>query len=369
MRLKSLILLISLLNFESNYAQKGKINQVEQKVQEWLDAMNAHDIEALRGFYKNSVTYYTKSISIDACIANKADFFEKYPGYSITINELDIDLFKSGLIRCSFIKTEVWNRDSKNPLNGYLIFEKEGNDYKIIGESDTWTDSKFKYTPMLGSKVVKSSNFTYMLYGAGILLILVLLFYLYSQNRRKSGIINSFPMLYSVDENLESQKPIPVPDKKRLSAEKGLAFEYFVVKNFDPNYFTLLHWRGDKYIDGIYPLSSLDPDLDYVYKDSVNRCHFSIECKWKQGFDKFEKIEIAEERKLNRYREFQKSKGENYPVFIVLGISGSPSAPELIYVVPLNEIRSKDMSKSDLQKYKRERSGRFFLKFPKVILE
>src|SRR5476651_2527300 len=51
-----------------------------------------------------------------------------------------------------------------------------------------------------------------------------------------------------------------------IAKEKGDKFQKYVVTKFDPAYFRMKEWRSDKYIDGLYPKSNLDPDLVYEFR-------------------------------------------------------------------------------------------------------
>lgn len=342
------------------FSQKGKINDIKMLVQQWVDENNAHDANKLKELYAASVNYYTKSKPLSVCMADKTSFFEKYPAYTISVKDLDIDFFKSGIARCSFTKNEVWSSEPRKPMQGYLLFEKKSGKYLIIGESDTWTDTQENYSPTLGAKVEKSSNITYILIGGGIVVFIIGLVYTLRKRKHRSE-----PMLYSRTVNTDTPGTLPEFSQEELKRNNGLAFEQFVVKNFDRNYFKLLNWRGDKYIDGYYPLSNLDPDLDFIYKDTTRQESFAVECKWRQRFINGS-VKLAEERKLMRYRDYQKSKG--YPVFVVLGLGGTASQPEKLYIIPLNEIKSEFLSEQQLLKYNRARQGRFFLELPAVSL-
>jgi len=146
---------------------------------------------------------------------------------------------------------------------------------------------------------------------------------------------------------------------------KGDAFEKFVVKNFDPKYFTLQEWRSDKYVDGIYAVSNHFPDLEVIFdfkSKGVNEA-FAIECKWRGYYYKNE-IKWAENYQINNYKEYAEKL--SIPVFVVIGVGGEPKMPEELFIVPLQEMKSNTITKSELANYKKDISDtRFFWDYEK----
>lgn len=364
---KLLLCLISFifLFLELN-SQTQKAKEIERLTLEWATANNTQRLDLLAPLYSSSLNFYGLNKDVKTCLGEKKDFFRRYPSYSISISNLDIDFYKSGIIRCNFVKNEVWENKARSPQQAYLLFEKFSTGYKIIAESDQRMDSQRGYVPQLGDKVQKSSNSTYMLIGAVGLFVVMGIVYLIRKNHEQKIKLQSTPMLYSQQLINGIRPDLPVFSQEELKKNQGLAFEHFVVKNFDPNYFKLVNWRGDKYVDGYYPLSNLDPDLDYIYQDNARKESFAVECKWRKDFVN-NTVTIAEERQLNNYRRYQNTK--NYPVFIILGIGGSGSQPESLYIIPLNEVFSPIITKERLSKYFRYKKGRFFLEIPTMKLQ
>ena len=64
-----------------------------------------------------------------------------------------------------------------------------------------------------------------------------------------------------VEQVVEPVVAVPEVSPQDESYAKGLAFEEFVVKRFDPDFFTIKEWRGDKQVDGVYAESNTYPDL------------------------------------------------------------------------------------------------------------
>jgi hypothetical protein len=67
---------------------------------------------------------------------------------------------------------------------------------------------------------------------------------------------------------------------------------------------------------------------------------------WRPGFIKG-RVEWSRSFQMIRYREYEK--GENLPLFALIGMGGSPEVPEHIYIVPLKQIRSNVISEMQLK--------------------
>lgn len=118
---------------------------------------------------------------------------------------------------------------------------------------------------------------------------------------------------------------------------KGREFEDFVLELFnlrDDNGFVLKEWQGDKTLGGICPESNRHPDFVFDYQGKG----FAVECKWREKLPPDLSRDILPEEKVSIYQQF--SVARNIPVFIVLGVGGEPSNPELLYNIPLFEVPS-----------------------------
>jgi len=133
------------------------------------------------------------------------------------------------------------------------------------------------------------------------------------------------------------------------SEKKGKDFEDYIVKSFKKNkHFTLEQWQGDKGVDGIYPESNRHPDLKFRFDLHDQQDFFSVECKWRarplNG-----KLQWSEKYQLLQYQKYSKDK--NVPVFIVIGVGGTPGDPKHLYVIPLGDIKSHILNDGDIKKY------------------
>lgn len=168
-------------------------------------------------------------------------------------------------------------------------------------------------------------------------------------------------------------KPATQQDKPQVALDsnkaKGAAFEKYVVQHFSRKYFTLQEWRGDKYVDGIYAVSNHFPDLEVVFDFKAKNIKesFAIECKWRQNFYN-NGIEWAKDYQLKNYQDYATKL--NIPVFVVIGLGGTPDKPQDVFIVPLAKMNSSTITKTELTNYKKENpETAFFWDYEKNVLQ
>lgn len=162
-----------------------------------------------------------------------------------------------------------------------------------------------------------------------------------------------------IDETKPTANDKTQQDDFDVNKAKGDAFEKFVVKNFDREFFTLQEWRSDKYVDGIYPVSNHFPDMEVNFtfrKKNISET-FAIECKWRGYYYKNE-IKWAENYQINNYKEYAEKL--SIPVYVVIGVGGEPEKPNELFIVPLAEMNSNTITKSELGNYKKDLSDKKF---------
>ena len=116
---------------------------------------------------------------------------------------------------------------------------------------------------------------------------------------------------------------------------KGREFEDFVLELFnlhEDNGFVLKEWQGDKTLGDICPESNRHPDFVFDYQGKG----FSVECKWREKLSPNIEKDLFPADKIAIYKQF--STERNIPVFIVLGVGGEPSNPDLLFNIPLSEV-------------------------------
>jgi hypothetical protein len=134
--------------------------------------------------------------------------------------------------------------------------------------------------------------------------------------------------------------------------QKGDDFEKFIVQKFSKNYFTVLEWTSDKYIQGRYAKSNMNPDLTLRLKLKDLEKDFAVECKYRSTYYK-NGVEWGSGQQLQHYKSFATDK--RIPVFVAIGIGGVANAPEELFIIPLTEISDTFLTKSFLSKYKKQK--------------
>jgi hypothetical protein len=132
--------------------------------------------------------------------------------------------------------------------------------------------------------------------------------------------------------------------------EKGNDFEKYIVQKFTKQYFKILEWAGDKYVEGRFAQTTLEPDLKLQFKYKNIQIDFAVECKYRSHFYK-NGIEWASEKQLNNYKKFSVQKEQ--PVFIIIGVGGVASAPDELYLVRLSDIDNTFLDKPTLAPFKK----------------
>ena len=125
----------------------------------------------------------------------------------------------------------------------------------------------------------------------------------------------------------------------------GEEFENFVKSLFPEKYYVLVH-QTHKYTENKerYIENSKEPDFKFRHKKSGHE--FYIECKFRTGLyqDKF--YWAKSEEQMKRYKTFQEGV-RPAKVFI----AGSPSDPERLFIVPLDDIKYPSLYPSFLKPY------------------
>ena len=139
--------------------------------------------------------------------------------------------------------------------------------------------------------------------------------------------------------------------------KNGDDFEKFIVQKFDKKYYTIKEWAGDKYINGTYAKTTLQPDILLEFKLRQESSQLSVECKWRKNLYK-NGVEFAIQKQFERYKNFQSEM--KIPVFIAIGIGGKGLSPERLFIVPLAEIDSNYIHMNKLKNYEKIINSNFF---------
>ena len=167
------------------------------------------------------------------------------------------------------------------------------------------------------------------------------------------GVSSSQHVLYkekSVSESVDVQNNIEV------DVGKGDSFERCVVDLFDKSHFTIVEWTTDmmrkhnRYVE-----SDSNPDL--TMRHELTDVMFSVECKFRSKLYK-NGLNWSNWSQLRRYKLY--SSDNEIPLFVVIGLGGSPQYPDRMFCIPIDEIEYPSLYPSVFEKYERDPEKMFF---------
>ena len=113
---------------------------IKELTVKWNDCLIKQDLQTLTTLYAEQVSLYGTSISKEQAVSNKEDFFKKYSDFNQSITgEITITKVTDQQYRASFPKRSTYNGKTSD-VNGYLLFDKVSDTWKITNESDDLTD-------------------------------------------------------------------------------------------------------------------------------------------------------------------------------------------------------------------------------------
>jgi LPXTG-motif cell wall-anchored protein len=383
------LLLLSFLFIKIAHA--GEKEDITNLVYKWNELHNTRETTVFKEMYAPSVLYYGKYKSRQACFQTKNQFLT--PDFKQDIvSPVSLAYYSSGIVKCSF-KKRVTYKNLIKKHDCYLLVKQENGQWFITGESDVVTDKNLNVRLDLGEELVSTGISKTPFVTAGIAVLALSGFLIYRRKQKKKDQDISFePVVEMVPKEsiasssqsiivIETEKlvatvkqavlqeintSIKEAPKELTEAEKGKAFENYVVSRFTQEYFELKEWRSDKYHEGVYATSSQLPDLEYHFKTRSQFAKFAVECKWRAELFKG-RVDWAKSYQLSNYRDYERKR--NIPVFVVIGIGGTPENPQSVYVIPLRDIRSNVLTEHQLKQYYRYNQGNFFLNTGAMILE
>lgn len=133
------------------------------------------------------------------------------------------------------------------------------------------------------------------------------------------------------------------------SFKKGENFEKFVEENIFPKKeYALIHRTNnfeqnkDRYAeDTLFP--------DFKFRCNKTNQEFYVEAKYRSKFNNREKLNVmslAQKERFIRIQEIEKK-----PVFIIIGYQGTPTNPDYLSLIPLNELIFLELYPAFLKKF------------------
>lgn len=140
--------------------------------------------------------------------------------------------------------------------------------------------------------------------------------------------------------------------------EKGMEFENYIVNRFGKKFWSIYDWRGDKGTNDRFAETSMYPDIEMKLKLKDKEYLVAIECKWRKSTFNKGMVKWSYPDQLKRYQSYASSK--NIPVFVAIGLGGSPSDPEHLYLIPLNQLNSHIVYIGSLKPYEVKHDREFY---------
>jgi hypothetical protein len=321
------------------------LKELRTVVDRWANAHNTKNIHQFRELYADDLMFYGQSLDRESCldIKSKRLLSNKYFHLKI-VSPITVTVYSSQVIKAGFMK-EVTSGNTIKDYNSYLLFRIIDNKLLIVSESDLTTDSQTGFTADLGKELRQSrlpdntsipndsltpetqsttSNNLFRNHNFQLSLFI--------------GVPLIFAGVWLFIYRVRSAKEKP---DKRVGPETkytiGYTFEQFIANRFPKEYFQVLDWRSDKGTNGIYPTSNKHPDLEMEFKNAGTKIKFAVECKFRTIL--FNGLFEIDQRQLNNYIEFQKSR--SIQVYIALGLGGTADNPTDLFLVPLEVFRKK----------------------------
>lgn len=326
-------------------------------IEEWSETHNNKRLQKFNKLYSKDVIFYGQEISGNQAALKKTALLNAQPDFrQDLIGGMTITTYDSDLIKCDFTK-EVYSKGKRQSYPSYLLLKEVNGEYLICGESDLITDKNLHFHLSIGKEISRRiidsphsspTNYTLPIISISVLLIIsIFLIWRFRKGKSPSKSIET-PIMETAQTEIEQKD----------SYAKGFEFEKFVVHKFNRKYFTVINWRGDKGSNGIYAQSNAYPDLEMQFKHKDHCDCFAIECKFRQSLTNKNTITIAQDYQLENYRHFEREK--KMIVFVVIGLGGTPSSPEEIFLIPLSKIKQSEINYVDLIPFKRIAGSNFF---------
>jgi hypothetical protein len=154
-------------------------------------------------------------------------------------------------------------------------------------------------------------------------------------------------ILYLTILSENNNKTDPITETQTKAERIGETFERHIVNMLNPHYFDIVEWTTDlsnKHHRQVE--SDMYPDLTVRYKPTGEQ--FAIECKFRSRLYNG-MLHWTNDTQRARYLEFALRR--NIPVFIVIGLGGTPDNPRSIYCLPLIEAKYSQLYPSVYKKY------------------
>ncbi|MCX6268343.1 MAG: hypothetical protein NTW16_13445 [Bacteroidetes bacterium] len=169
--------------------------------------------------------------------------------------------------------------------------------------------------------------------------------------------LNYDEIILEIEEKLQRHEIEAETEVIDQCKKNGNDFEKYIAQKFNKKYFKIREWAGDKYVNGVYAQTTLNPDILLEFNFYSEKTMLAVECKWRKNTNN-NWVEFAKKDQIDRYKKLEQEK--KIPVFIAIGINGNGSHPEHLYMVPLKCIKTSFLHIENLQKFEIKHDRNFF---------
>ncbi|RYG42155.1 MAG: hypothetical protein EOO01_23640 [Chitinophagaceae bacterium] len=157
-----------------------------------------------------------------------------------------------------------------------------------------------------------------------------------------------YPILSNL---LRKRKPEPA------TTIHGHEFENHMISLFNRKHFKLLAWRSVlKSSAEVYDNTQSYPDLEFQFADT-RKYRFSLKCVWHEDF-RDDKVSWSDPDIIRRYLQYQELHA--VPMYVAIGIGGTPPNPEKLFVTLLDKLSlQSEINRAELSRYQRKPEHKF----------
>ena len=186
-----------------------------------------------------------------------------------------------------------------------------------------------------------------------LLLLLIgafLLYYLVIRPGRSTS-KSAQPIERKQKQHNASKKETQVKVKKKVDSNSpegmSIRFQHYLEKTVQLGQGVVLkRWPSNP--------NSYYPDLQLSRVTEGKETHIAIECKFRTGLENGF-VSFAYDDQLKRYKQFEEQ--SKIPVIVVLGLGGTPEAPNNIYEIPLAALHQPYVGEQLLEEFEMENNS------------
>jgi hypothetical protein len=145
---------------------------------------------------------------------------------------------------------------------------------------------------------------------------------------------------------------------KEDAFEKGRLFENYVERVLFPKRTYLLLDRTHSFKQNAYRYVESSKKPDFKFRSKTTSQEFYVEVKFRAKYDSNDQVTIMKPTQFTRFTELNKE----LPILVVIGVGGKPDNPDLISLIPFQELQYLNIYKSVINNHKIDKNNAYELK-------